>query len=1447
MNRKILVFMVFILILNVISPIFHSGSAYAARDISSTNVTNLTVTPSQINDGGNTKVRVDFNDTGGKIQSGDTIKVTWPISGDLKVEGYNKTIPLNVNGKEVGQVVITTDGATITFNDNVNGLTNVSGFAEFDIQGRNLTNTTQQDTKTGTIKSGSKTAELTVTKSEAGTGGVFYYKTGDMLTTDTEHVRWFLNINTQKADVVKDIIIKDQIQGGQKLDLSSLTIQVEGYYPNYFTGPSAIDEFQKKYPNSKISIDEANNTIDVFIPQGYASKNNFIISYKTKITNDIQPEFVNNSQIWYQEYNKPEVTGDSSNHTVKNISANAGIEGTVKGELKIQKVDKDTKLPIPNVKFTLSKPDGSAVKNGQTSIELTTDDKGIADIKELPSGSYVIKEISAPAPYIFDKNQTYPFELKDSDTKGYFIQIDNMKATEKTKDVTAKKVWEGSKTPHPTIYFKLFQKDASGTETEVPNAELKTLENGTTETTWTGLPELDKDGKAIDYFVKEVDAQGNPTTPEGYTKKEEGLTVTNTEKPVETTSISGEKKWDDKNNQDGKRPDSVTINLLKNGVVDKTTEATAANGWKYEFKDLPKEENGKAIDYKVSEKAVEGYKSTVEGTTITNQYTPETTKVTGEKVWDDNNDQDGKRPNSVTVNLLANGEKIKSETVTKDTNWQYEFTNLPKYDNGKAIEYTVTEDHVNDYSTTINDTTITNKYTPGKTTATVTKNWEDKNNQDGKRPGSIQVELLADGVPTNKTATLNADNEWSYTWKDLDEKSQGKAITYIVKEVSKVNGYVTSIDNSNIGNLIITNEYTPETTEVNGTKVWDDKDNQDGKRPESVTVNLLKNGEKVDSQTVNAASNWTYAFSNLPKYENGQLIDYTVTEDHVADYSTTINGTTITNKYTPGKTTATVTKNWEDKNNQDGQRPGSIQVELYANGKATGEKATLSESNDWTHTWQDLDEKSQGKAISYTVKELSNVNGYTSTIDDSNIGNVILTNTHKPETTKVEGKKIWDDKDNQDHKRPDTVTINLLKNGEKVDAKTVDASSDWTYAFNDLPKYDNGEEIQYTVTEDHVEDYSTTIEGTTITNKYTPGKTSATVTKNWEDNNNQDGKRPKSIEVELLANGEPTGKTATLDVDNDWTHTWQDLDEKAKGKDIQYTVKETTNVKDYDTSINNDNIGNLIITNAYTPETTKVEGEKVWKDHDNQDGKRPDHLKVNLLKNGEEVDTQTVDASSNWTYAFHDLPKYEDGKTIHYSVTEDHVDDYTTTIDGTTITNTYTPGKTSATVTKHWDDQQDKNKQRPASIEVELLANGKPTGKTITLNDKNDWTYTWQDLDEKVKGKEIVYTVQERTQLEHYNVSVNNDDMGNLMITNQFKDPSTPVDPDKPNEEKPNKPKQPDTPSESPKTSEQPKPGIPKFISELPNTGKALMQSWITWVVIACIGLGIFFIFKRRK
>ncbi|WP_251360808.1 collagen binding domain-containing protein, partial [Staphylococcus aureus] len=266
MNKNVLKFMVFIMLLNIITPLFNKNEAFAARDISSTNVTDLTVSPSKIEDGGKTTVKMTFDDKNGKIQNGDTIKVAWPTSGTVKIEGYSKTVSLTVKGEQVGQAVITPDGATITFNDKVEKLSDVSGFAEFEVQGRNLTQTNTSDDKVATITSGNKSTNVTVHKSEAGTSSVFYYKTGDMLPEDTTHVRWFLNINNEKRYVSKDITIKDQIQGGQQLDLSTLNINVTGTHSNYYSGPNAITDFEKAFPGSKITVDNTKNTIDVTIP-----------------------------------------------------------------------------------------------------------------------------------------------------------------------------------------------------------------------------------------------------------------------------------------------------------------------------------------------------------------------------------------------------------------------------------------------------------------------------------------------------------------------------------------------------------------------------------------------------------------------------------------------------------------------------------------------------------------------------------------------------------------------------------------------------------------------------------------------------------------------------------------------------------------------------------------------------------------------------------------------------------------------------------------------------------------------------------------------------------------------------------------------------------------------------------------------------------------------------
>ncbi|WP_156008236.1 Cna B-type domain-containing protein, partial [Streptococcus ruminantium] len=219
----------------------------------------------------------------------------------------------------------------------------------------------------------------------------------------------------------------------------------------------------------------------------------------------------------------------------------------------------------------------------------------------------------------------------------------------------------------------------------------------------------------------------------------------------------------------------------------------------------------------------------------------------------------------------------------------------------------------------------------------------------------------------------------------------------------------------------------------------------------------------------------------------------------------------------------TVTKAWDDKDNQDGKRPEAIQVQLYANGEKLGEPVTLTADNKWTHTWTGLAKKANKKDIVYTVKEVSKVEGYTTTVGTVENGNVTITNTYKPSTTSIKVNKVWKDKDNQDGLRPTSITVNLLADGEIVKTETItpNADGDWSHTFTDLPEYKNGKKITYTVSEEKVEGYETTVEGTTITNTHTPETTEVAGTKTWNDNNDQDGKRPKSITVNLLADGQP--------------------------------------------------------------------------------------------------------------------------------------------------------------------------------------------------------------------------------------------------------------------------------------------------------------------------------------
>ena len=834
--------------------------------------------------------------------------------------------------------------------------------------------------------------------------------------------------------------------------------------------------------------------------------------------------------------------------------------------------------------------------------------------------------------------------------------------------------------------------------------------------------------------------------------------------------ISGSKTWNDANNQDGIRPASITVKLFANGTEAASQVVTPdeAGNWNYVFKNLPQYDAKGKITYTVTESAVAGYETSASGYNITNTHKPKTLDITGTKTWNDSNNQDGKRPKSITVNLLANGIITDTKTVTADDNWTYSFTDLPKYANGQEITYTVSELTVPGYTTAIDDNyNITNSYTPGETSASVTKIWDDADNQDGKRPESITVALLANGTPTNKTVTLTAANNWTQTITGLQEKADGEYITYTWTEVDVPEGYSLTRTSKNETVTTLTNTHTPELTSITGTKTWKDADNQDGKRPESITVNLFADGTKLKSQKVsaNADGNWTYSFTDLPKYANGQEITYTVTEDAVDGYTTESDGYNFINTHQPETTEITGTKTWNDANNQDGKRPESITVILLANGtEKTRQAVTADEAGNWTYTFKDLPKYANGQEITYTVAE-EEVTDYTTTYDGSNI-----TNSYTPGKTSATVTKIWNDAENQDGKRPESITVSLLADGKET-GKTVTLSveNNWKQTISDLPEKADGKAIEYTWTEETLpEGYELTDNSkngtvTTLTNTYAPETTSITVTKTWDDAGNQDGKRPESIIVNLLANGEiVASQTVKADEAGNWTYTFKDLPKYANGKEITYTVTEEA-VEGYETSVDGFNI-----TNTYTTETTEVKGSKTWNDADNQDGKRPESITVRLLANGEEKDSQTVtaDENGNWTYSFEKLPKYEAGKEIVYTVTEDAVADYTTEITGYDITNSYAPGKTSVTVTKAWADNDNRGGHRPKEIKVQLKADGENSGEEITLNAENKWTYTWSELDEKKAGKDIVYTVEEIGKTAGYISTVTGNATEGFIITN---------------------------------------------------------------------------------
>ena len=487
----------------------------------------------------------------------------------------------------------------------------------------------------------------------------------------------------------------------------------------------------------------------------------------------------------------------------------------------------------------------------------------------------------------------------------------------------------------------------------------------------------------------------------------------------------------------------------------------------------------------------------------------------------------------------------------------------------------------------------------------LTTEWNDSDNQDGSRPEKTTVQLTANGQPTGDPVELNADNNWTYEWKQLlAEDEEGTNIVYRVT-ADAPEDYTAKVTGSADDGFVVTYTHEIAKTSVTASVTWDDADDKDGIRPKSVSFQLKADGENVgDAITVNAGSNWTKTWEDLPEKKAGKALTYTVEVSDIPteedQYTVTTSGDAASGFVFKASHVSTsveipVSVTWDDAENQDGARIEAVEAELYANGEATGNKVTLNAENNWTAKFASVDVKKDGTRIKYEVKG-TEADGYDVSVagDILDEKGLVLTYKHIPAVVNVSARVSWNDANNQDGIRPTDTLVQLYADGTALGDKVViESNKEWTKTWSNLPKYKAGKEIAYSVIAYAVSGYTVKVTGNALEGykaeyAHNVQKMNVTVQNAWNDLDNVVDSRPAQLVVEIYANGKTTGKRVTLTEANNWKATVSGLDRNAAGKRIQYTGKAVGTPAGYNISVSTDANGNIKLISNFTTYTKKL-------------------------------------------------------------------------------------------------------------------------------------------------------------------------------------------------------------------------------------------------------------------
>ena len=689
---------------------------------------------------------------------------------------------------------------------------------------------------------------------------------------------------------------------------------------------------------------------ELLMPTNMGTKS-FFLTYDTSspadtstISNSAQYLIDNQPQLIWEKYGGSIGTRTEATFNLKTVkSVGASVTADIAGKIKITKYDEaDAAVKLAGVVFEIRE------KTTNNLVDtITTDADGIALSKALSDGKYIVKEKTPKSGYQVNSQE---FEVEMKDGKGVPLNISNKRVT---VDFEATKTWvNGKATDYKEVKLGLYVHKEGQTVADAKPVTGNytpevTVSNGVYTYKWKNqLPERDVDGNKLVYSVRELQDQTNLPLAETETVvggtsdyvvsyNADKTKITNTYKPAKI-NVTAKKVWTGGNEnirptvyfklyrtpEGGAIEEVAGVEKKEVPKTDGTVEwtdlpATDEHGVKYTYSVMEVDEDGNLVT------TVDGYTSeqTAE-LTVTNKYAVKPTssslevtkKLIGRELKADEfeftlTDQVG---NVETAKNDANG-KVKFKELTFDEVGTYTYKIAEKAGTATGIKYdtkiitatvTVADNGKGALEATIaydGEKTFENTYTPEKRTIEGQKIWNDNNNQDGKRPDKIKVILnkTVDGVTTKVAEKEVTKDNWNYEFTNLPKYEGGKEITYSIDEEA-VPGYEKSIDGYNLKN-----SYTPEVVNVQGTKTWIDNNNAAGKRPGSIKVILNKTVDgkttKVAEKEVTAKDNWNYAFNDLPKYENGKEIKYSIDEVDVSGYKKSIKGYNLENKYIPPK------------------------------------------------------------------------------------------------------------------------------------------------------------------------------------------------------------------------------------------------------------------------------------------------------------------------------------------------------------------------------------------------------------------------------------------------------------------------------------------------------------------------------------------------------------------